>query len=903
MSDYKDTLNILTTDFEMKANLPTKEPIIQKMWLDDKIYSKLLAKNKLKKQKTLHDGPPYANGSIHCGHALNKILKDMIVRYWNMAGFYSNYIPGWDTHGMPIEHALIKKGINTDANLSIAQKRENCKKFALEQIEIQKQQFMRLGLLSDHQNIYQTLDKEFEADQLDVFAKAIKQKLVYQDFKPVYWSTSSQTALAEAEIEYADASAWSIYVSFNVCVGKGRVKNGDKLLIWTTTPWTIPSNLAIAINSKIKYLRVKVDNDVFVVAKDLLPSLSPKLGWKNMQTLDEVSGGELDGAMYEHPLYFTKSPVILAEYVSTTDGTGLVHNAPDFGAEDYLACKKYNIKPFHPLDHFGKFNNNCIDKELIGMFYETTNELIITKLTNANAIYQPSKITHSVAHDWRTKKPVIYRSTRQWFIDISKIKKTILSVINKVDFPNELSKKQLIDMITNRSEWCISRQRYWGVPIPIIYNDKDEPIFDLDLINNIISIIRQEGSNVWFDKPVSYFLTAKYNGTKGLRKETDILDVWFDSGTTFSILAHNNLSFPAFMYLEGKDQFRGWFNSSLINGVIVSKKAPYKTLVGHGYVLDGQGQKMSKSLGNVIDPMQVINKYGADVLRLWVATSDYTQDVKISDQILEQVAEIYRRIRNSLFKFILANISDFEYEKNKNTKFLPEDLYVLSQLSQNITTIHKYYNSYSFLNIVELINKHIIDLSAWYFNIIKDSLYCDEKNDVRRRTIQTVLYAIFNSYLSLLAPIIPHTCDEAYNSFNKKNKQPSIIFEPIVKKIPFTLPKTIDMKKWEQFFLIKDTVYNQIEKLRNVKHINKSNEASVVLKFNNKFNFKEKDLAMYLNVALVKIENNSHSTEIVANVIKGDGLIRCERCWNYFNALDINNSLCPRCHKIINKKK
>ncbi|MDR2829408.1 MAG: isoleucine--tRNA ligase, partial [Mycoplasmataceae bacterium] len=602
MGDFKDTLNILNTDFEMRANLPVKELSIQKMWKDNDIYQKILLKNKGKQQKTLHDGPPYANGSIHVGHALNKILKDIIVRRWNLEGFYSHYIPGWDTHGMPIEHALIKKGVNTNPNQTIAEKRENCRAFALEQAIVQQNQFARLGLETDFKDIYHTLDKNFEKHQLEVFVKAVEEGLVYQDLKPVFWSWSSQTALAEAEVEYADEESNSIYVTFEIVKGNEFVNPGEKLLVWTTTPWTLPANQAIAVNPEFVYCKVKVNNEIYICAKALVEKLKTELNWDSYEIISDIFGNTFEGVTYKHMLYGTVSPVISATYVIDSNGTGLVHNASGFGNDDYLACKRYGIKPYVPIDAYGKFTNESIDPQLVGMFYENANAIIIQKLKDAGALLKHEVIKHSVAHDWRTKKPVMYRATKQWFVNINKIKPGMISELDKVNFPNSLNKTQMIDTIKNRVEWCISRQRYWGVPITIIFDENDQPILNKEVFDKIIDIISVEGSNVWFEKDATYFLPDSFDKTKSYRKETDIMDVWFDSGTTWTVLLEHGLQYPAELYLEGKDQFRGWYNSSLINSYIFNKVAPFKQLLGCGFVLDEKGMKMSKSLGNVVDP-------------------------------------------------------------------------------------------------------------------------------------------------------------------------------------------------------------------------------------------------------------------------------------------------------------
>lgn len=898
MVNYKDTLNILRTDFEMKANLNAKEPLFQNEWINNDIYQKILAKNKNNKQWILHDGPPYANGSIHIGHALNKIIKDIIIRYKNMQGFYSPYIPGWDTHGLPIEHALSKEGINKNSNLSISERRDNCKNFAIKQINNQIKQFSRLGLLTNFKEIYKTFDNDYEQRQLNVFLAAVKQNLIFQDLKPVYWSWSSQTALADAEIEYGNTKSASVYVSFNVCEDKEPLFKNDKLVIWTTTPWTIPSNLAICVHPNFKYVRVQVENDYYVVSKNRLKSLVEILGWTNYRIINEFDGNELEHVKYKHPLYERSSPIILGDYVTDDDGTGLVHNAPGFGADDYLVCKKYGIKPYAPIDNHGKFTKEINDSQLVGIFYDDSNKLITERLKQTNALLKLDFVNHSVALDWRTKKPVIYRATKQWFININKIHDKLMSEINGVNFTNEKNKKHIIDMIKNRSEWCISRQRIWGVPIPIIFDENKKSILDEELITNIINIIKNESSNIWFEKPVEYFLTNKYKNMNGLSKEIDILDVWFDSGTSWTLLKELKLNYPSNLYFEGNDQYRGWFNSSLINGVIANGQCPYKTLLSHGFVLDEQGRKMSKSIGNVIDPLDICNKYGADILRLIFATCDYQDDVRFSENMIQQVSETYRRIRNTLFKFILANISD--YELIDNPKYSEVDLRILNELQENIDVINKNgYEKYNFALIIKVINNHVIKLSSWYFDVIKDILYCEKKNDVRRRAIQSVLYHILHSYLILLTPILPHTCEEVYKFFNKLNKCESIHLENWINKLNVNV-KHIDVEKWKSFDELKDLIYSKLEEIRNSKVINKNTEAIVKITFDNKFNFNEQELKQYLNVAKVIIESKD-SKEIKVNVDNAK-LIKCERCWNHYEKQQMHDEhICRRCDGVLSK--
>ena len=895
----KNSLNMGKTGLEMKANLNTKEPKIQQSWIDSKVYETVLANNhKENNQWILHDGPPYANGDLHVGHALNKILKDIIVRYKNAKGFYAPFVLGWDTHGLPIEHALTKKLGKEYNTLTTSQKRQKCYEFALANLEKQKLQFSKFGLFTDYSKFYMTMSKDFETRQLNLFLKMLEKKLVFQALKPVYWSWSSQTALAEAEIEYKDLEAYSIYLGFEVVDGKSQLVQGDRLIIWTTTPWTIPSNLAVAVNPDFDYVRVNADGKYYVVAAKLLDNIKQALAWNDVKIVKTFKGSDLEYVTYKHPLYEKTNPVILAKYVSMEDGTGLVHNAPGHGSDDYVACKAYKIEPFCPIDKFGKYTQEVNDQSLVGIFYEDANEGLVKRLAGCGSLLKQSKIVHSAAIDWRTKKPVLYRATKQWFVNIESIKDEIIKCLDDVKFNSQSNKQHMIEMIQNRSEWCISRQRVWGVPICIIYDDKEQPLLDLELNSHIVKILSEEGTNVWFEKPVDYFLTDKYKPGTGYTKCLDTMDVWFDSGSSHMMFEPLGWNKQCDLYLEGNDQYRGWFNSSIITSTIVKNASPYKQLISHGMTVDEQGRKMSKSLGNGVDPLKVCNQYGSDILRMWVANSNYVADVSISDNILKQISEIYRRIRNSLFRFCLANLDDFDFAKDARYDFGPEERYVLNQLKDNIDKINKAYETFDFSIVVKTINAHVIELSSWYFDLIKDTLYCDEVNDSRRRSIQTLLYFLLNSYLCYLAPIIPHTAFEVHSFFKKPNKAANIMLEPWVDKLPFVVnPVNKDM--WNVIFKLKDLVFTNIEKMRNDKVIAKNNEAEVTLTFNNEFKIEPALLKKIFNVAKVTIINkevDKPSCEVVKT-----GYVKCIRCWNYYPADQVHDDLCERCSKIVKK--
>ena len=660
--EYKDTLLMPKTEFPMRGNLPVNEKLQREKWEEMDLYNKILESNKDGKLFVLHDGPPYANGNIHIGHALNKVLKDFINRYKMLEGYKVVYIPGWDVHGLPIETAVTNSGVNRK-EMSKADFRELCQNYAKVQIDNQKKQFKALNVIGDWKNPYITMTKDFEATQIEVFAKMAQKGLIFKGLKPVYWSPSSESALAEAEIEYKDRRDSSIYVAFPVAEGNEVVQEGDNLVIWTTTPWTLPGNLAIAVGGNFEYTKVLVNNKNYIVVKDLLEELAKLFNWENYEVISTFAGSALEGIKYKHVFMDRISPVIVGDHVTIDSGTGLVHTAPGYGAEDFEVGQQYNLGLINGIDDQGVLTEES--GKFKGLFYEEANKAIVNELEEQGNLLKLEMITHSYPHDWRTKKPVIFRATDQWFCSIDKIRDDLLNEIeDNIKWLPEWGKQRLHNMIEDRGDWCISRQRVWGVPIPIFYNEDGSPIIDYDVMIHVSKLFREHGSNIWFSKtakellPEGYTNPASPNGN--FTKEEDIMDVWFDSGSTHTgVLLNRGLEYPADIYLEGSDQYRGWFNSSLICGVAVHGKSPYKQIISHGFVLDGKGLKMSKSLGNVIDPLKMINQNGADILRLWVASVDYKEDVRISDDLIKQVKESYRKIRNT-YRFMLGNLYDFE---------------------------------------------------------------------------------------------------------------------------------------------------------------------------------------------------------------------------------------------------
>ncbi|PTJ87596.1 isoleucine--tRNA ligase, partial [Staphylococcus hyicus] len=661
--DYKETLLMPKTKFPMRGGLPNKEPQIQAEWEEKQLYEKMLKKNEGNTPFILHDGPPYANGNLHMGHALNKILKDFIVRYKTMQGFYTPFVPGWDTHGLPIEQALTKKGVKRK-EMSTADFRKKCEAFALEQIELQKKDFKRLGVNGDFNNPYITLKPEYEAAQIRLFGEMADRGLIYKGKKPVYWSPSSESSLAEAEIEYHDKRSASIYVAFDVKDAKGTVDDDAKFIIWTTTPWTLPANVAITVHPELTYVQMSVEGQKYVIAEALVDSVADALEWNKETVVREKAfkGSELEYVETAHPFIDRVSLVINGTHVTTDAGTGCVHTAPGHGEDDYIVGQKYGLEVISPVDDKGVFTEEA--GQFAGMFYDKANKEITTLLTEKGALLKLNFITHSYPHDWRTKKPVIFRATPQWFASISKVREDILDAINETMFKVDWGKTRIYNMIRDRGEWVISRQRVWGVPLPVFYAENGDTIMTKETVNHVADLFEKHGSNIWFERdakdllPEGFMHEGSPNGV--FTKEEDIMDVWFDSGSSHRgvLEGRQELSYPADMYLEGSDQYRGWFNSSITTSVATRGISPYKMLLSHGFVMDGEGKKMSKSLGNVIVPDTIVKQKGADIARLWVCSVDYLADVRISEEILKQVADVYRKIRNTL-RFLLGNVSDY----------------------------------------------------------------------------------------------------------------------------------------------------------------------------------------------------------------------------------------------------
>ncbi|WP_059170069.1 isoleucine--tRNA ligase [Bacillus sp. FJAT-27445] len=914
--EYKDTLLMPNTDFPMRGNLPKREPEIQAQWEEKDIYKLVQERTKGRPMYVLHDGPPYANGDIHMGHALNKILKDMIVRHKSMTGYHAPYVPGWDTHGLPIEQALTNKGVKRK-EMTVAEFRQLCTEYALGQIDSQRQQFKRLGVRGDWENPYITLKPEYEAQQIRVFGEMAKKGYIYKGKKPVYWSPSSESALAEAEIEYKDKKSPSIFVGFKVKDGKGVLDTDTSIVIWTTTPWTIPANLGISVHPDLVYTVVSANGVNYLVAEALLESVAKEIGWDSYEVAKKVKGQELEYITAIHPLYGRDSLVVLGEHVTTDAGTGCVHTAPGHGEDDFHVGQKYGLEVLCPVDDKGYMTSEA--ERFEGLFYDEANKPITLALEEAGALLKLSFITHSYPHDWRTKKPVIFRATAQWFASIKDFRNELLEAIKETEWVPAWGETRLFNMVRDRGDWCISRQRVWGVPIPVFYAENGEPVITDETIGHVSSLFREHGSNIWFERDAMELLPEGFthpgspNGT--FTKETDIMDVWFDSGSSHQAVLEerDDLQRPADLYLEGSDQYRGWFNSSLSTAVAVTGKAPYKGVLSHGFVLDGEGRKMSKSLGNVMVPEKVMKQMGADILRLWVASVDYQSDVRVSDAILKQVAEVYRKIRNT-FRFLLGNLADFNPEKDALAyeELREVDQFMLVKLNKLIKQVRASYDRYEFSGIYHAVNNFCtLDLSSFYLDFAKDILYIESKDNRARRAIQTVLYESLVSLTQLVSPILSHTADEVWEFIpGVKEESVQLTDMPEFKEYPNAEELS---GKWSAFMKLRDDVLKALEEARNEKVIGKSLTAKVTLYANeqtrtllNSINEDVKQLFIVSGFEVAGTVEQAPSDALkleTASIVitKAEGET-CERCWvvKTDTGTDPDHpALCARCASVV----
>lgn len=928
--DYNQTVHLPQTDFPMRAGLPKREPEMLQEMYDHDLYHKMVKRNEGKPTFVLHDGPPYANGNIHIGTALNKILKDMIVKHRNMTGWCAPYVPGWDTHGLPIESAVLKdKKVKRD-EMTTAQFRTKCREYAESYIEKMTGQFQRLGVLGEWENPYITLLPEFEAKQIEVFGKMAEKGLIYKGMKPVYWCPFDQTALAEAEIEYADDPCTTIFVKFPVADDKGKLGQYADLsrtyfVIWTTTPWTIPGNYAICLNAEFDYVLLQVPGgDVYVLAQDLAESVCKAAGidYAACTVLATLKGSAFELMRAKHPLFDRESVILNGEHVTLDAGSGCVHTAPGFGAEDFQICQQYDKAG---LTHIGvpvpvNAKGVMTDERYNGQFYAKGNDMVVADLEAEGFLVAKENITHSYPHCWRCKHPIIYRATEQWFCSVDAIKDAAVKACDSIQWKPEWGKERMTSMITERNDWCISRQRVWGVPIPIFYcDDCGADIVTPETIAHVAALFREHGSNVWFDQEAAGLLPQGFVcpkcGKAHFTKETDIMDVWFDSGSTWAAVAAERpyLKYPADLYLEGGDQYRGWFQSSMLTSIAVNGVAPYKQIATHGWTVDGEGKAMHKSLGNAVSPDEVIKDYGADMLRLWVASADYTQDMRISKDIMKQLSQAYLKIRNTA-RYMLGNLCDFEPDRDlvPAEHLMELDRYALHTFNELAKTARAAYDRYEFHAVYRAVyNFCVVDMSNFYLDIIKDRLYCGA--EAERRSAQTALYHILDGMTRLIAPILAFTSDEIWHAMKHAQgvNAESVLFNDMPGDNAAFALDAAARERWAKLVSLRDAVNKALENARNAGVFKKAQDTDVTLSVS------ESDAAFLAGVDLASLCIVSKVT-VTTGAVEGekseDCLIpctiavaldespKCPRCWNHSEHIGADghhNQLCDRCAAVV----
>ena len=910
--DYGKTLNLPKTDFPMRGNLPENEPKIAEKVFENDLYEKMLEKNKGKTPFILHDGPPYANGEIHLGHALNKILKDTIVRYKNLQGFDTPYIPGFDTHGMPTEKKAIEKlGLNRE-EIPVSQFRDTCKQFTMEYKDKQIEGFKRLGVLGDWKNPYITYQPQMEAKQIGVFGDMFKKGYIYKGLKPVYWCTDCETALAEAEIEYKDVDSMTAYVKFPVKEAKGKFDEKDTfIVIWTTTPWTLPGNMGITVGADFKYSIIDIGKEKVIIASELVEKVMTIAGIENYKTVQELEGKELEGVVCKHPFFDRDSRVVLGSddtiLVELETGTGAVHTAPGYGKEDYLCGLKNGLEIVVCVDGKGHQTNDA--GPFAGQFYAKSDKTIINWLEENDLLLASQKVNHSYPHCWRCKKPVIFRATKQWFASVDGFRKETLEAIKNVKWYPAWGEERITKMVEERNDWCISRQRTWGVPIPVFYCKSCEKEYVTpESLEKVQKVFAEKGSNAWFDMDVKELMpeNAKCEcGCTEFVKETDIMDVWFDSGSTHeSVLAERGLP-EANLYLEGSDQYRGWFQSSILTSIATKGKAPYKEVLTHGYTVDEKGRKMSKSLGNGIEPKDVISQSGADVLRLWVLASDYKSDISVSKDIIKQVTEVYRKIRNTA-RYILGNIFDFDVNNPVPYEDLMEiDKWALTKLNRLIKDCTKAYDTYDFHIAYRALNQFcVVDMSSFYLDIIKNRLYTYRANSVERRAAQTTMYEILSGLVRVLAPMTCFTAEEIWQYMpHRKGENLESVMLDFYPKVNAKFENQALELKWERLIKVKEAVAKKLEIARAEKKIGLSLEAKVILYAEaEEHDFIKNNLEILKEICMVSSleisENRRNQDEEVGigvEVKKADGE-KCERCWQYSTTVGEDSDYPTLCH-------
>ena len=927
--DYNKTIHLPQTDFPMRAGLPKREPALLNGEYEVSTYHKLMEHNAEKPSFVLHDGPPYANGDIHIGTALNKILKDMIVRYKNMTGYKAPYIPGWDTHGLPIESAILKnKKIKRD-ELTDVEFRDKCREYALSFVDRQRSEFQRLGVIGDWDNPYLTLKPEFEAAQIRVFGKMAEKGYIYKGLKPVYWCYTDETALAEAEIEYQDDPCTTIFVKFKVKDDKGKLASLTDLdhtyfVIWTTTAWTLPGNRAISVNPEFTYALMKAENgEVYIVAKDLAETVAKEAGIEHYEIIAELPGSELELMTAQHPLMDQESVVLCGDHVTLDAGSGCVHTAPGFGADDFNICQKYDKAG---LTHIGvpvpvNAKGVMTDERFNGVHISKANEYVLPALEECGALLAKEDIVHSYPHCWRCKKPIIFRATEQWFCSVDAIKQAAVDSCDGISWKPEWGKERMTSMITERSDWCISRQRKWGVPIPIFYCDQcGADIVTPETIDHIANLFHDHGSNIWFEKTADELVPEGFVcpkcGHKHFSKESDIMDVWFDSGSTHAAVVdqRDELHFPADVYLEGGDQYRGWFQSSMLTSIATKGVAPYQQIITHGWTVDGEGRAMHKSLGNAVAPDEVIKDYGADMLRLWVSSADYTQDMRISKDILKQLSQAYLKIRNTA-RYMLGNLSGFNPDADQvdYTALTPLDQWALARYNELIRTVRAAYDRYEFHGVYRAIyNFCVVDMSNFYLDIIKDRLYCGD--DADRAAAQTALYKILDGMTRMLAPMLAFTSEEIWAAMpHGAADEASCVLLNDIPDYDEKLCLSQELSdQWDKVIALRTDVNKALEAARAQKLVGKSLDAEVTLYLNaeGKDAFDamgQHDLAavcIVSKVIVVEGEGQGVAGENFPGVtiaVAPSQAPKCSRCWAHNEQVDAEMELCPRCASVLKK--
>ena len=916
--EYKSTLNMSKSGFPMRAGLPKREPEMLKHWEELDLYNELLKKNEGKPLFSLHDGPPFSNGALHMGHALNKALKDFINRSYAMRGYYTPYIPGWDNHGMPIESAIIKQNKLNHKAMSVADFRTACHEFADHYIDVQREGFKRMGVVGDWEHPYKTMDPGFEAQEVRVFGKMYRNGHIYKGLKPVYWCAHDETALAEAEIEYKDDPCTTVYVKFPMNDDLGKLGHLDKsklfFVIWTTTIWTLPGNLAIALHPDESYAVVKAPNgEMYIMAEALVEKVMKIGGFDSYEIVETHPGSFYENMLASHPFLPKTSRLVLADYVTMDSGTGCVHTAPGFGADDYETCKRYGMEMVVPVDDQGRHTDYA--GKYAGMGTDESNPVILEDMKKAGSLFASEEIVHSYPHCWRCKNPIIFRATPQWFCSVDSFKDEAIAACDDVRWVPAWGKDRMRSMILERTDWCISRQRRWGLPIPVFYcKDCGKPICTEESIEAVASLFEKKGSNAWFDMEAEDILpqgfTCPHCGKQaGFEKETDTLDGWFDSGSThFAAMERDQGFWPATMYIEGLDQYRGWFQSSLLVAVgALGRGAPFKECVTHGWTVDGEGKAMHKSLGNGMDPAEIFDKYGADLLRLWAGSSDYHVDVRCSDEIFKQLSQNYLKFRNTC-KFCLDNLVNFDpNDLVKPGDMLPLDKWAVTRLNDLIGKVFGWYDNYEFHSVSHAINDFcVVDLSSFYFDILKDRLYCDEADGLQRRSAQTALYLILDAMTRMFAPILAFTCDEVWLAMPHRAEDDgrNVLFNEMVQPYTEYALSEEEMVKWSRIVALRSAVNGALEQARADKVIGKSLEAAVDLTVPEEDAFlAEMDADEVADLFIVSQVKLTVGDEMKVTVEAAQGA-KCGRCWKVLHsvkAVGEHEALCPRCAAVMAK--